>query len=71
MEGDATDARARLAAATALAGSGDGAERARLRIAASHVADPRVRIALEELGEEAADDASRTARGPALIRGVS
>ena len=52
VEGEATDGAARLAAATALAGGGDRQERARLRIAAVHVADPRVRVALEELAED-------------------
>ncbi len=73
VEGDATDAQARMAAATALASIGDGAERARLRIAASHVADPQVRIALEELGEETADEreAAPTAAARPVLRGIS
>jgi hypothetical protein len=52
VEGEATDQQARVAAAEALATSIDGPERARLRIAATHVADPRVRIALEDLAHD-------------------
>ena len=71
VEGDATQAQARMAAATALARSGDGGERARLRIAASHVADPQVRIALEALGDEADDERDAAVAAPPLLRGVS
>jgi hypothetical protein len=58
VEGEATDRQARVAAAEALAGSGTTDDRARLRIAAAHVADPRIRIALEDLADE--DAASDT-----------
>jgi hypothetical protein len=56
VEGEATERTARLAAAEALATSIEGHDRARLRIAANHVADPRVRVTLEELADE--DDTS-------------
>ena len=62
VEGAATDAPTRTAAAEALvtASSLDGEERSRLRVAASRVADPRVRVALgslarDEEGEAEAD----------------
>jgi hypothetical protein len=58
VEGEATDEQARVAAATALADSGGREDRGRLRVAAAHVADPRVRIALEELAEEHAPPAA-------------
>ena len=58
VEGEATDQQARVTAAEALAGSGTTDDRARLRIAAAHVANPRVRIALEDL---AADEAASAA----------
>ena len=61
VEGDATDAQARLAAATALASSGDSGERARLRVAAHQVADPKVRVALEELGDDEAAESQAAA----------
>jgi hypothetical protein len=49
VEGSEVDADARTAAAEALVRSGAGDERARLRVAADHCAEPAVRIALEEL----------------------
>jgi hypothetical protein len=70
VEGDATDAQARMAAATALASSGDGPERARLRIAASHVADPQVRVALEELGDDDAGASTGVATRALVVRGA-
>ncbi len=57
VEGEATDQRARVAAAEALAGSGTTDDRARLRIAATRVADPKVRIALEDLASDEPDAA--------------
>lgn len=52
LEGPAIDTAARNAAAEALAGSRDPAERARLRIAAERCAEPTVRIRMEELLED-------------------
>jgi hypothetical protein len=57
VEGAEHDARGRTAAARALASSGDGAERARLRVAAEHCAEPDVRAELEALAEAEADEA--------------
>jgi hypothetical protein len=51
IEGPTVGAEARRAAAEALAKSNDVAERARLRVAAEHCADPSVRVALVELAE--------------------
>lgn len=66
VEGAATDAPTRTAAAEALALTLplDGDERSRLRVAASRVADPRVRVALgslarDEEGEEADAESER------------
>jgi hypothetical protein len=56
VEGAAAEPSARVLAAEALATSAlDADDRARLRIAAEHCAEPRVRIALEDLLDE--DDA--------------
>lgn len=54
VEGSATDAPTRAAAAEALALGPplDGDERSRLRIAASRVADPRLRVALGSLASD-------------------
>jgi hypothetical protein len=49
VEGPEVDARARRAAAEALAASSDAKERTRLRVAAEQCAEPQVRIALEEI----------------------
>jgi len=59
VEGAATDAPTRTAAAEALAtaSSMDGEERSRLRVAASRVADPRVRVALGSLAHDDDDEA--------------
>jgi hypothetical protein len=62
VEGPITDAATRTAAAEALASALDRADRVRLRLAASHCTDPRVRIALGLLARE--DDAQ--AGGAAL-----
>jgi hypothetical protein len=51
IEGPSVDGASRTAAAEALAKTSDGAERARLRVASAHCADPKVRVALEELAE--------------------
>jgi hypothetical protein len=51
IEGPTVDAESRRAAAEALAKTSDDSERARLRVAAEHCADPRVRVALAELAE--------------------
>jgi hypothetical protein len=67
VEGPEIEASARKAAAVALATSNDGSERARLRVAAEHCAEPQVRVALEEIarGDDVANEAPR-ARGVAL-----
>ena len=52
LEGPAIDSAARNAAAEALAGSRDPAERARLRIAADRCAEPAVRTRMQELLED-------------------
>jgi hypothetical protein len=57
VEGAAVAAPTRTAAAEALVSTGGVAERDRLRIAAAHCADPRVRLALEELADDEAPDA--------------
>jgi hypothetical protein len=72
VEGQASDAQARTAAAKVLAIQLDEGERARLRVAAGQCAEPRLRVALEALAGEAERDAevavaehlqpSRTAR---------
>jgi hypothetical protein len=69
VEGPEVEASARKAAAEALVSSaapGDGRERARLRVAADHCAEPNVRVALAELagagGEEVAPRSARAAR---------
>ncbi len=64
VEGPEIEASARKAAATALATSSDGDERARLRVAASLCAEPHVRVALEEIarGDELANDAPHARR---------
>ena len=51
IEGPAVDAASRRATAEALAKTSDEGERARLRVAAEHCADPQVRVALERLAE--------------------
>jgi hypothetical protein len=52
VEGSAVDAATRTAAAEVLAHGVDPGGRERLRVAASQCADPRVRVALEELAAE-------------------
>ena len=56
VEGSAVAAPTRTAAAEALVSTGGVTERERLRVAAAHCADPRVRLALEELADEEADE---------------
>jgi hypothetical protein len=51
VEGPTSAADVRCATAEALATSGDEDARARLRVAAAHCADPRVRVALQEIAE--------------------
>jgi hypothetical protein len=63
VEGEATDRAARLAAAEALATAIDAQDRSRLRVAATLVADPKVRVALEDLAED--DNRTADAKGPA------
>ena len=70
VEGEATDQQARVAAAEALAGSSTGDERARLRIAATHVADPKIRIALEDLADEDGSSETPLARSSTPERGA-
>jgi hypothetical protein len=76
VEGPEVEASARKAAAEALvssAASGDGHERARLRVAADHCAEPNVRVALAELAGGAGDEgdvaaaASRSARAARVV----
>jgi hypothetical protein len=66
VEGPAIDAAARRSAARALATSGDDDEtRARLRVAADGCADPKVRVALQELAEcEIEEETPAAARRP-------
>ena len=52
VEGPEIDASARQAAAEALAKTSDGADRARLRVAAEHCAAPEVRVAIARLADE-------------------
>jgi hypothetical protein len=54
VEGPEIEATARKAAAQALARAGDESDRARLRVAAEHCAEPQVRVALGEIAEEVA-----------------
>ena len=49
VEGPTTDRAARTAAATVLAETMDDADRARMRLAAVHCAEPRLRIAIGAL----------------------
>jgi hypothetical protein len=75
VEGAAVAAPTRTAAAEVLVGAGGVADRARLRVAAAHCADPRVRLALEELADEEGDERSpgygapqtSTSRSPARM----
>ena len=64
VEGQGVDATTRTAAAEALARVTGGANRERLRVAAAHCADPRVRVALEEIGGEVAEGEEPEARAP-------
>jgi hypothetical protein len=74
VEGPAVDAAARCTAGEALAGSGDEEERARLRVAADHCADPQVRVALHaiadggEAEEPVVPSVSRRAADPSTDR---
>ena len=76
VEGPATDATTRAAAAEALAGTIHASERPRLRVAAAHCAEPRARIALERLagaggngrGDAYANVRGRGARGRSLAK---
>ena len=65
VEGPAIDGTARRTAARALAASGDGEERARLRVAAEHCAEPQVRIALQRLADGELLEDEDTAAAPA------
>jgi hypothetical protein len=72
VEGSAVAAPTRTAAAEALASTGGIPERDRLRVAAAHCADPRVRLALEELaddetGEIYGEAQTSTSRSPARM----
>jgi hypothetical protein len=58
VEGAAAEPSARVLAAEALATQLDDDERARLRVAAEHCAEPRVRVALEELLDDTDDAAA-------------
>jgi hypothetical protein len=52
VEGAAVDGTARTAAARAILETGTSEERARVRVAAGQCADPRIRVALEEMADE-------------------
>ena len=65
FESPAIDSAARKAAGEALASGGDAGERARLRIAAEHCADPDARVRLHEL----LDDAKLNAEDEPPVRG--
>jgi hypothetical protein len=67
VEGPEVEASARRAAAQALVKSGDESERARLRVAAEHCAEPQMRVALSEIAEV---DAAETVSPPQLARGA-
>jgi hypothetical protein len=67
VEGPEHDAHTRAGAAGALATTGDAAERARLRIAAAHCAEPQVRVALQELAQEDEDDGPLLGRAAARL----
>jgi hypothetical protein len=56
VEGPEVEARARQAAAEALAKTSDGDDRARLRVAAEHCAAPAVRVAIGKLADEMLED---------------
>jgi hypothetical protein len=76
VEGAAVAAPTRTAAAEALVSTGGEEDRDRLRVAAAHCADPRVRLALEQLADDEAAEApegpygeaqTRTSRSPARM----
>ena len=69
VEGTAVAEPTRTAAAEALVGTGGAPERERLRVAAAHCADPRVRLALEELADDEAygEPQTSTSRSPARM----
>jgi hypothetical protein len=70
VEGSAVAAPTRTAAAEALLSTGGIPERERLRVAAAHCADPHVRVALEELADDAVDygePQTKTSRSPARM----
>jgi hypothetical protein len=52
VEGAAVDGAARTAAARAILETSTTEERARIRVAAGHCADPKIRVALEEMADE-------------------
>ncbi|HTQ42205.1 MAG TPA: hypothetical protein VMI75_05550 [Polyangiaceae bacterium] len=58
VEGAAVDASARTAAARAILETSTGEERARIRVAAGHCADPKVRVAHEEMADEEPSEAA-------------
>jgi hypothetical protein len=67
VEGPGVDTEARRAAAEALAKTSDQDDRARLRVAAEHSAEPSVRVRLHELLEDSAAEVSEGARAAATI----
>ncbi len=69
VEGSEHGAEARTAAARALATTGTVDERGRLRIAAERSAEPRVRVALEEMAEAEEEESAGGARRVAQARG--
>jgi hypothetical protein len=69
VEGPEHDAKTRTAAARALAKTGDGDEKKRLRVAAEHCAEPQVRVLLREMaGVEDEDGAAPEGRVARLAR---
>jgi hypothetical protein len=66
VEGPEHDVRMQTAAARALAKTGDSDERARLRIAAGHCAQPEMRVTLMALAEEVDDEDLPVASGGAV-----
>lgn len=69
IEGGAANASARTAAASALAASLDGAERARLRVLAAQCAEPKLRVALEGVaGQDPDADEEDAALAPEPAR---
>jgi hypothetical protein len=69
VEGAAADPSARVMAAEALAAQPESGDLARLRVAAEHCAEPKVRVALEQLldDDDATEETAAEARPHALM----